>query len=130
MDRLFLDANILFSAAYRVNAGLLALWRLRGVKLCSSRYAVEEARINLDEPAQKDRLNRLIPALDLHDAVDEKLPGGILLPEKDAPILLAAIAAQATHLLTGDFRHFGPYFNRKVCGILITTPGAYLRKHS
>lgn len=26
MDKLFLDANILFSAAYRSNAGLLRLW--------------------------------------------------------------------------------------------------------
>ena len=26
MDKLFLDANILFSAAYRANAGLLRLW--------------------------------------------------------------------------------------------------------
>jgi hypothetical protein len=31
-----------------------------------------------------------------------------LLPEKDVPVL-AAVAAQATHLLTGDLRHFAPF---------------------
>ena len=59
MDRLFLDANVLFSAAYRPSAGLLQLWKLRNVILCSSRYALEEARINLTEDAQRRRLTRL-----------------------------------------------------------------------
>ena len=49
MDRLFLDANVLFSAAYRPNAGLLRLWRLPDVVLCTGRYALEEARTNLTE---------------------------------------------------------------------------------
>lgn len=127
MDRLFLDANVLFSAAYRVNAGLLSLWKLKKVQLCSSRYALEEARINLAEEAQRERLNRLVTALELFDAQPEQLPQGILLPEKDAPILLAAIAAMATHLVTGDVRHFGAYFGKKISGILIVSPGDYLR---
>ncbi|SRR5258707_4173196 len=127
MDRLFLDANVLFSAAYRVNAGLLSLWKLKKVQLCSSRYALEEDRINLAEEAQRERLNRLVTALELFDAQPEQLPQGILLPEKDAPILLAAIAAMATHLVTGDVRHFGAYFGKKISGILIVSPGDYLR---
>jgi uncharacterized protein len=49
MDRLFLDANVLFSAAYRPDAGLGQLWKLEGAILCSSHYALEEARINLTE---------------------------------------------------------------------------------
>ncbi|PYX27980.1 MAG: hypothetical protein DMG77_17505 [Acidobacteria bacterium] len=48
-------------------------------------------------------------------------------PSKDAPILLAAIEAQSTHLLTGDMRHFGPYLGKKVAGITIALPGDYLR---
>jgi len=56
MDRLFLDANVLFSAAYRPNAGLLKLWKLKDVVLCFSRYALEEARINLGEETQRNRL--------------------------------------------------------------------------
>ena len=48
MDRLFLDANILFSAAYRLGAGLLRLWRLREVQLMTSDYALKEAQVNLE----------------------------------------------------------------------------------
>jgi predicted nucleic acid-binding protein len=126
VDRLFLDANILFSAAYRPSAGLLQLWRLNRVALCSSRYSLEEARINLDEEGQRTRLIELSGALHLFDATQRKLPRGISLPEKDVPILLAAIDAQATHLLTGDLRHFGPYFGKKIEGTAILLPRMYL----
>ena len=46
-----------------------------------------------------------------------KLPEGVSLPEKDVPILLAAIEARATHPLTGNLRHFGSYFGKRVEGI-------------
>jgi uncharacterized protein len=48
------------------------------------------------------------------------------LPEKDAPILLAAIAADATHLLSGDVRHFGLHFGKTIGGIAILLPEDYL----
>ena len=59
-----------------------------------------------------------------------RLPARIRLPEKDVPILLAAIDARATHLLTGDLKHFGPYMNREYAGLFIMTPGEYLRTKS
>jgi|SRR5271169_1102252 uncharacterized protein len=130
MHRLFLDANVLFSAAYRPDAGLLSLWKLKTVALCSSRYAVEEARINLDDDEQRGRLTTLIQHLQLFDAASQDLPSGVSLPEKDVPILLAAIEARATHLLTGDVRHFGTHFGRRIAGILIVLPGEYLRTHA
>ncbi len=128
MDRIFLDANVLFSAAYRADSGLRAFWKLRGVALCSSRYAIEEAKINLEEEAQRRRLARLTPALQIFDTRERELPPGIALPEKDAPILLAAIEAQATHLITGDLRHFGAYFGKSLEGVLILTPAEYLKR--
>jgi|SRR5450755_319249 predicted nucleic acid-binding protein len=130
MGRLFLDANVLFSAAYRPGAGLLQLWKLNDAVLCSSRYALEEARINLEEEEQRARLTKLSEAVHFFDAAQSKLSRGISLPEKDLPILLAAIAARATHLLTGDVRHFGPYFGKKIEGIVIVLPGKYLRMRS
>jgi uncharacterized protein len=126
MDRLFLDANVLFSAAYRSDSGLLRLWKLKNATLCSSRYALEEARINLDEEAQRARLLRLSAVIHLVEANQTALPRGMTLPEKDAPILLGAIEAQATHLLTGDVRHFGPYFGKRIEGVIIMLPGEYL----
>lgn len=127
MDRLFLDANILFSAAYRPGAGLLQFWKLSGVALCSSRYALEEARINLSEGAQMHRLNRLARSIQFFDAASRPHPEGLSLPEKDWPILLAALEAQAPHLISGDFRHFGPYFGRTMEGILVRSPAKYLK---
>lgn len=127
MDRLFLDANVLFSAAYKIDARLLPLWKLRNVTLCSSHYALQEARINLAGEDQWTRLAELSGSLQLFEAGHTPLPPGILLPEKDAPILLAAIEARATHLLTGDVRHFRAYFGKKIEGIAITLPGKYLR---
>jgi predicted nucleic acid-binding protein len=129
MDRLFLDANVLFSAVYRSDTGLLELWKLREVVLCSSRYALEEARINLSNEVQRTRLVRLAGKVRLFDAGERELPHGVALPEKDVPILLAAIEANATHLLTGDIRHFGSFFGKRVEGILVLPPGDYLRRH-
>lgn len=128
MDRLFLDANVLFSAAYRPNAGLLQFWKLNDAILCSSNYAVEEARINLIQEGQRVRLTGLAKNIQLFEAIPVNLPRGVSLPEKDLPILLAAIAAQATHLVTGDLRHFGPYFGRTIENILVVSPAGYLKQ--
>ena len=127
MDRLFLDANVLFSAAYRLNSGLLELWRLKDAVLCSSRYALEEARANLEEHAQHQRLIRLSESLQLFEVEPSGFPSGVSLPEKDVPILLAALRAGASHLLTGDIRHFGPYLGRRIEGTAVMLPGEYLR---
>jgi len=128
MDRIFLDANVLFSAAYRADAGLLAFWKLRDVALYSSRYAIEEANLNLEEDVQRRRLARLTAVLHVFDARERELPPGIALPQKDAPILLAAVEAQATHLVTGDVRHFGAYFGKSMQGVLVVTPAEYLKR--
>jgi len=128
MDRLFLDANVLFSAAYRAKSGLLVFWKLKNVALLSSRHALEEARTNLEEEAQRLRLDTLAKKLQFFEAATAELPKNILLPEKDVPIFLAAIEASATHLITGDLRHFGSYFGKVVEGILILPPSDYLKR--
>jgi predicted nucleic acid-binding protein len=128
MDRLFLDANVLFSAAYSANAGLLQFWKLKNVVLCSSRYALEEAAINLAQEVQKRRLEKLAAAIEFFEPISSDLSLDLTLPDKDVPILLAAVVAQATHLITGDVRHFGRYFGKRIEGILVSPPGDYLRK--
>jgi len=45
------------------------------------------------------------------------------LSDKDRPVLLAAIGVGATHLLTGDFRHFGPYYGKRIEGVVVLPPG-------
>ncbi len=129
MRRVFLDANVLFSAAYRDAPGLLALWRLSDVELLTSGYAAEEARRNLDTPVRTARLERLLgDARIVPEPRPVPLPAGVRLPEKDQPILGAAIAAESTHLLTGDLRDFGPLMGRRIAGVLVQTPGEFLKR--
>jgi uncharacterized protein len=130
MERIFLDANILFSAAYRVDSSLLVLWKFADVVLCTSRYAMEEARINLEDEDQLSRLQKLSSSLQFFEAEERELPDKILLPEKDRPILRAAIEANADYLLTGDIRHFGAYFGKKIEGVVVFLPAQYLRRRA
>jgi uncharacterized protein len=125
MHRVFLDANVLFSAAYKPDARILRLWKLTDILLCTSRYALEEARYNLNDEPQRQRLSELSASFQFFEGSGHELPHGISLHEKDIPILLAAIDARANFLLTGDFRHFGEYFGRKVDGVTIVSPAQY-----
>lgn len=128
MDRLFLDANVLSSAASRPNAGLLRLWELADCVLYTSRYAMGEARVNLEESLQRDQLEKLCRPIHLVDATSARLPPATPLPEKDKPILAAAIEAQATHLLTGDVHDFGRLLGEIIAGVLIQLPSEYLKE--
>lgn len=132
MDRLFLDANVLFSVAYRARAGVAGLWTLDNVVLATSTYAVQEAERNLTTPAQKRRLHRLLRPMAIVQGVpvSDEQREDIQLPDKDWPILGGAIESEATHLITGDFRHFGQYFGSRIAGILVLPPAVYLRNVS
>ena len=77
MDRLFLDANVLFAAAWRARAALERLWGLDGVELLSSGYAAEEARRNLETPAQRGRLTHLLRRVRLVEPEHFTSPRGI-----------------------------------------------------
>ena len=145
MDRLFLDANILFSAAYREDplSGLKRLWGC-GVELITSDYAQTEAIRNLKKDApdaawsheylghlMRDvRLCNDLPANGVMVYKDNLFLPRIELPDKDWPILVSAITCGATHLLTGDKKHFGPLFGREVVGVLICRPSEYLSSSS
>jgi hypothetical protein len=105
------------------------LWRVERVRLLTSSFALEEARRNLPEPEQQARLVELLAKVEVGEALT--LPperrGKVQLPEEDWPILGGAAASGATHLITGDQRHFGPYFGRQVLGVWVMRPGDYLR---
>jgi predicted nucleic acid-binding protein len=131
MDVVFLDANVLFSAAYLIESDFLKLWKMSGVRLVSSAYAADEARRSLSGPDRRNRLEKLLESVELVDAAHEQmLPPGVNLPAKDEPILIAAIAANSTHLLTGDWRHFGPYLDKVVAGVHVMSAAAYFRSRS
>ena len=131
MDRVFLDANVLYSAAFLEFAGLARLWSLDDAQLLSSAYAIEEARRNLaiDRPAAVPTLARLLESV---STVDEpqglKLPQTIRLDQKNQPILLAAIHGKADYLLTGDAKHFEHLYGKRVGGVLVLRPAQYFER--
>jgi predicted nucleic acid-binding protein len=129
-ERVFLDANILVSAAWRAENGLLALWQLSTVQLLTSGYAIVEADRNVTNSEQRTRLHRLVQRVEIVDEpLPRPLPSGIILPTKDVPILLAAIDSRAKYLLTGDKDHFGKYYGQEVEGVRVLRPAAYLATH-
>lgn len=129
-DRVFLDANVLFSAAWRADSALTRLWEDPGRRiLVTSTYAVAEAERNLPDTERRARLEALLARTEVvADPGDASLPADIALPENDRPILAAAIAARCTHLLTGDRANFGPLIGTVVNGIRILRPAEYLKR--
>ena len=134
--RLFLDANILFTAAHnpRGKAALtIELGKEGHWTLATSLYALEEARRNLERkfPRSREGLNSLLQGIRLVEhRPNLRFPPG--LAEKDRPIFQAALACDATHSLTGDLRDFGPFMNRpeETFGIMIQTVADFLRSTS
>ena len=130
--RLFLDANVLFTAAHNPN-GKAALTIELGKRghwaLATSLYASEEARRNLVRkfPRSLDGLNALLRDIPLVEP-RPGLPFPATLAEKDRPIFQAAVTCQATHLLTGDLKDFGPFMNRpeETSGILVQSVAEFL----
>jgi predicted nucleic acid-binding protein len=129
LDRLFLDANILFSAAYHPASSLRRLWTL-DVEIITSDYAADEARRNLriQKPNALTDLNALLQMMTIVANLIQIVPPDVSLPIKDRPILAAALACGATHLLTGDKRHFRKLYGQVVDGTLILAPTTYLGK--
>ena len=133
--RLFLDANILFTAAHNphgkaaliIEIGQSGIWQL-----ATSAYAAEEARRNIARkfPACLDRLEALLLAVGrvAEAPADARIAGPEGLAEKDVPIYRAAVACRADVLLTGDLRDFGFLMNapEKAGGLLIQTVADFL----
>ncbi len=130
--RLFLDANVLFTAvhnpkgkaAFVIELGCEGYW-----DVYSSLYAMEEARRNLERkfPQVADGLKTLQQGINL-SAHQAGLDYPVGLAKKDQPIFQAALACKATHLLTGDLKDFGPYMNQpeNTFGICILTVAEFL----
>ena len=117
---LFLDANVLFSAAYftegnaRASIGAAVEHRLG---MAVSAHVLGEARRNLGA-----RAPQALPALAATEELTRLVPSGAPATEaavralgivpKDAPVLAAAIDCAADVFVTGDVRHFGHLYGQ------------------
>ena len=114
--RIFVDANLLFSAAKSDGAvrRLLDLLLDAGHECRVDGYVTEEARRNLAAKAPgglavlETLVGRMQQAGTQH--ADRALEATLPLPEKDQPVLAAAIRHSCGVLVTGDRSHFGALF--------------------
>jgi len=138
--KIFLDANVIFSAAYSFSGGSAKILETSGkgkLHIISSRLAVKEAERNLREKANEEHLDnfyRIFERVNI-DLVEvdrklAKLEFRDLVGEKDAPILSAAIRSGAKFLVTLDKKHF---LNVKVMKadlpLDVVTPGELIEKY-
>ena len=124
----FLDANVLFTAAYNpagLAAALIARQARLKIRFRTSGYAIEEALHNLQikSPASLTQFRVLVAEIEI---VKPQLRAGynpLKLPESDLPIFQAALISGSTHLLTGDQKDFGRWMNRpaQTFGLVIQT---------
>ena len=126
--RIFLDANILFSAAKSRAAVRELLERVldAGHECCADGFVTEEARRNLAAKAPQGvpvlvALLARMHVADVHPspATFQTAPP---LPEKDRPVLAGAIRYRCDVLLTGDRTHFGALYGKAVQGVTIHSP--------
>ncbi len=123
----FLDANILFSAAWREGSGIAKLRARPDVQRVTSPFALAEAERNLQlkKPVAVERLARLMAQVEVSTAT-APLAADYGLPEKDWPILEAAVGSACAVLLTGDIAHFGHLIGSEIKGVKILTVSMFL----
>jgi len=89
-------------------------------------YVLEEARRNLavKMPESLSALDTVLSHLTLADTYSSStVPKAALkLPEKDRPVLAAAIRLRCEALVTGDRTHFGYLYGKTIDGVKIYSP--------
>ena len=133
--RIFLDANVLFSAGKSDGAVRAFLKQLKARRhiLVADGYVMGEARRNLEVkfPTTIRDFEDLTKRIEsCTGTCGSQLPVGIApeLPEKDKPVLTAAIHHRCRILLTGDKTHFGPLYGRTIQGVEVHSPASFAVK--
>jgi predicted nucleic acid-binding protein len=118
--RVFLDANILFSASFAKNRLAEFLGELsRHAVFLTNAYAKAEAERNITAKYPECLPMYRSVVASVEDVPLQLFDLGVKLAEKDHPILCGAISAGADFLLTGDKKDFGPLFGKTVRGVKI-----------
>jgi predicted nucleic acid-binding protein len=130
--RVFLDANILFSAAHSpigASAYIFEIAKDFKLSLITCHYAVEEAHRNLKQKSAAS-VARFRNQLSLVDVIVTTMNKNYptQLPEKDAPIYCSALIADAQYLVTLDKKDFGFLFFKMKQPFVTCLPSTFLAK--
>src|SRR6266545_1112893 len=99
---------------------------------CADGHVIGEARRNLAAKTSGGLANleiilRGVEVTSAHPA-DSAGTRELPLPEKDRPVLAAAIRLGCEALVTGDSTHFGPLFGATIYGVTIYSPRSLAEK--
>ena len=126
--RVFLDANIMFSAAKSDGAVRALLWLIaaQGHELVADEYVVAEARRNLlsKGAAAMEGFEELLRHIEVAPFRATRLPHDLaaLIADKDRPVMAAAIRLRCDVLVTGDSTHFGGLYGTVRHGVAVHSP--------
>ena len=124
--RIFLDANVLFSAAQTAGAVRKLITRLHESdhQLVADAHVWEEASRNLlaRYPSALATLDALTPTIRIFPLRNDQSAGSLPIDDKDKPVLAAAVSLGCHALITGDRTHFGHLFGTAVQGVTIYSP--------
>ena len=127
--RILLDANILFSAANSNGAVRQLLHDLHadGHVLAADAYVATEAHRNIAAKSTGDAvdyLQALLSRIEVNAVRYDANAGSAAdwLPEKDRPVMLAAIACHCDALVTGDRTYFGSGYGKAFAGVTVYSP--------
>ena len=133
MIRIFLDANVLYSAANSPNGLNAAIFEVadnrEDVELVANKYVWGEAEINLMDRSlsqARARLQTLVedrltispmPPFELTQHLKPRVPD-----PADAPVLAGAVSAEADWLVTSNSNDFECLYETTVEGVLVLRP--------
>ena len=130
--RIFLDANILFSAAKSDGAIRQLLRHLKLAKhtLVADSYLRLEASRNIASKADAQAVSDLdallsqveVSTVQFAQSSPTLQAAALWLAEKDRPVMLAALALVCDVLVTGDSTHFGPGYGKRFEGVTVCSP--------
>lgn len=121
--RIFLDANILYSATVPGSATARLLQSvLKHSSAVANDHVLQEARRNIaiKSPGQLSALGELEQRIEVSPGFVH-LPECSVLPDKDHPVLCGAVASRCTHLWTSDRRHFGSLYGKVIHGTRVVS---------
>jgi len=123
--RVFLDANVLFSASH-AGSGIQRLveWLAARDEVVTSDYAASEAARNIaaKRPEWQADYARIVARVAVRPGLDKVLP--VALAATDRPNLATAIRLRCDYLVTGDRRDFGHLFGQSIEGVTVVSPQA------
>ena len=131
--KVFLDSNVVFSAAYSEKEKsssyiFFELQNLNIIKIYISNLVKFESihNIKIKKPEKLDFLNELLSKVYIIEDVDVYYEFAKNLPENDRIILSSAIYHDIDFFITGNTKDFLTFYNKKLKNTLILTPKDFL----